>query len=456
MDLPASLQRSLRFTNGIDSACSLSAQNIRNVKKWKNGSMVQRWLCAALLDAEQRMHCIPGCRSMGVLMAEITRLTTIEKSDGTANEGKTVQYYFTAFPKHLGQAHSRGYLNERRGRNMRIGVITGGGDSSGINAFLYFLYRRLEQDEHELVGFKHGWRGLVQNQVLLFERDRIEKNKWTPGTILGTSRTNPVQDGTVDELLHSFDENNIEALVAVGGDDTLSVAGYLSNKGVRIIGVPQTIDNDVPGTDLCLGFETSLFQAANIINSLMPSNVAHERDMVAEVMGRDSGWISLYTSLNTGACACMCPEGRMDMGEVVDALMRYRRQTKRSGLVIVAEGIALANAKRIKRGADPFGNEALEGVGFGVAQGILEKTGHEPRVQVLGYALRGGHVVPSDVRLAFDFANEAVDNILKGRTGLMVGRKATQVCSVSLTEVVGRRRMVPKPELNAVIQRLVH
>ncbi len=186
-------------------------------------------------------------------------------------------------------------------------------------------------------------------------------------------------------------------------------------------GVPQTIDNDLQGTERTLGYATAVRQAASAVNSLVNSNIAHDREMFVEAMGRDAGWLALAIALNTPACACMCPEGRMDLAETIAAMSNYKRRTGRSALAVVSEGIDLEGFDRSRATRDAFGNLAYEGISHGVADEYKKATGRTCRVQVLGYLMRGGTAVPEDVQLAAGFANTAIDLALAGKSGEMVG-----------------------------------
>lgn len=325
---------------------------------------------------------------------------------------------------------------------MNFAVLTGGGDSSGINDFLYFLAQRLEREGHNLIGFRRSWLGLVNNDAIDLDKSKLAKYRFTAGTALGTERKNPVKDGELDKVLANLEERKVDSLIAMGGDDTLGVAAHLAKLGFNVVGVPQTIDDDVVGTDRTLGYYTAVNQAVSAVNSIVNSNVAHDRDMIVEIMGRDAGWLALATALNTPACACMCPEGPMSLDEMIASMQRYKKTTGKASLAIVSEGVQLEGVVREGLATDAFGNLAYEGVAHIVADKYKEATGRNPRVQILGYLLRGGTPSPQDVELAANYANQAVDLALAGNTGQMVARKNGHDHAVPLTDVLGTKKLV--------------
>lgn len=336
---------------------------------------------------------------------------------------------------------------------LNFAVLTGGGDSSGINDFLYFLAQRLNQEGHSLLGFKNSWQGLVTNEAVALDKIALESSRFTPGTILGTARKNPIKDGQVEQVLANLAERKIDALIAMGGDDTLGVAAHLHQQGFKVVGVPQTIDDDLRGTDRSLGFATAVRQAAYNVNSVINSNVAHDRDMIVEIMGRDAGWLALSTALNTPACACMCPEGPMSLEETFQAMQSYKKTTGKAALAVIAEGIKPAGYDLSDKPRDAFGNIAFEGVSDWVGARYQEATGRSPRVQILGFFARGGAPVPTDVELAALYANQAVDLILAGESGQMAAVRQGLPSSLPLHEVIGGKKTI---ELAYLRQQLKH
>jgi len=330
---------------------------------------------------------------------------------------------------------------------LKFAVLTGGGDSSGINDFLYFLAQRLEREGHSLIGFLRSWLGLVNNDAVELGRKCLAQHRFTPGTILGTERKNPIKDGEMDKVLASLEDREVDVLIAMGGDDTLGVANHLAGMGFTVVGVAQTIDDDVQGTDRSLGYYTAIYQGVRAVNSMVNSNVAHDRDMIVEIMGRDAGWLALGVAVNTPACACMCPEGAMTFDEMVSAMERYRRENGQAALAIVSEGIQLEGVERAGLQRDAFGNIAYAGVSHIVGDLYKQRTGRNPRVQVMGYMLRGGTPVPQDVELAAFYANYAVDLALAGQTGRLAGLQNGKPTAVPLSEVVGQKKLLDLAEL---------
>ncbi len=337
---------------------------------------------------------------------------------------------------------------------MRFGVLTGGGDSAGINDFLYFLAQRLYREGHNLIGFENSWEGLILNKARELDHNQLEAQRFTPGTLLGTARRNPIKEGKTNDVLATLEDRGVDVLIAMGGDDTLGVANELAKQGLTVIGVPQTIDDDLRGTERSLGYATAVKKSADAVNATVNSNIAHDRDMIVEAMGRDAGWLALAIAINTPACAVMVPEGRMDLDEMIEAMQNYKRRTGKAALAVVAEGIELESFDRSTAARDAFGNIAYEGVSHGVAAEYKKATGRSPRVQVLGYLMRGGTPVPADVELAAGFANKAVDLALAGRTGEMVGLAGKEIKSQPLADVIGVKKTIPADVLSEKLKLL--
>ena len=338
---------------------------------------------------------------------------------------------------------------------MNFGVLTGGGDSAGINDFLYFLAHRLENEGHTLTGFRSSWLGMVNNDAVVLNRDMLAPHRHTPGTMLGSERKNPIKDGQMDLVLASLADRKIDALICMGGDDTLGVAAHLAELGFNVVGAPQTIDDDLRFTDHTLGFETAVRQASTYINSMINSNVGHDKDMIVEVMGRDAGWLALATAINTPACACMCPEGPMELEEMIASMTAFKKRTGRAGLAIVSEGVQLKNVDRGELRKDAFGNVYTAGVSHIVGGKFEQATGRKPRIQVMGYLLRGGIPSPYDVDLAANFANQAVDLALAGKTGYMVSRLEGRQQAIPLSEVAGGKKYLDPVYLEQQLARLL-
>ncbi|NMB19994.1 MAG: hypothetical protein GX979_03950 [Firmicutes bacterium] len=338
---------------------------------------------------------------------------------------------------------------------MNFGVLTGGGDSAGINDFLYFLAQRLEREGHTLTGFRSSWLGMVNNDAISLNKAMLEPHRHTPSTMLGSERKNPIKDGQMDLVLANLEARKIDAMICMGGDDTLGVAAHLAELGFNVVGAPQTIDDDLRFTDHTLGYETAVRQASNYINSMINSNVGHDKDMIVEVMGRDAGWLALGTAMNTPACACMCPEGPMELEEMIEAMTAYKKRTGRAGLAIVSEGVELKNVDRGELRKDAFGNVYTAGVSHIVGEKYEAATGRKPRVQVMGYLLRGGIPSPYDVDLALSYANLAVDLALAGKTGYMVTRYEGRDQAIPLKDVVGGKKYLDPAFLQQQLGRIL-
>lgn len=317
----------------------------------------------------------------------------------------------------------------------RIGVLTGGGDSSGIHAFLWRLHQTLQESGATLIGFERGWWGVAHGKWHEIQKSELRPLIFQSGTILGTSRTNPMKEGSMPQVLDTLAAAKIDILIAAGGDDTLSVAAELSRQGFPAIGVPQTIDNDVIGSETSIGFPTAVQRGVDMVTSCIPSNWAHRRDMVVEAMGREAGWLALHIALATFADVLLLPELPFDLEAVADEVRRRVSAGQHSVLVVASEGVQVESARRIARSVDAFGNVPLEGVGYTLAELLAKETGRELRVQVLGYAQRGGP--PTERELWQDnlFAQRAAQLALEGRGGLMVGIQHDQVVEVPLQEV---------------------
>ncbi len=338
---------------------------------------------------------------------------------------------------------------------MNFGVLTGGGDSAGINDFLYFLAKRLENEGHTLTGFRSSWLGMVNNDAITLTRGMLAPHRHTPSTMLGSERKNPIKDGQIDLVLASLEDRKIDAMICMGGDDTLGVAAHLAELGINVVGAPQTIDDDLRFTDHTLGYETAVRQASTYINSMINSNVGHDKDMIVEVMGRDAGWLALATAMNTPACACMCPEGHMELEDMISSMKDFKKRTGRAGLAIVSEGVELKNVDRGELRKDAFGNVYTAGISHIVGEKYEQATGRKPRVQVMGYLLRGGIPSPYDVDLALSFANQAVDLALAGKTGYMVTRLDGREQAIPLKDVAGGKKYLDPAYLKQQLSRIL-
>ncbi|HEY1420207.1 MAG TPA: ATP-dependent 6-phosphofructokinase [Candidatus Dormibacteraeota bacterium] len=334
---------------------------------------------------------------------------------------------------------------------MRIGVLTGGGDAPGLNAAIRAVARRAFQLGHQVSGVQNGWAGCLE-EGLIAELTPADVRGILPlgGTILGTSRTNPLQekDG-IARVMGALKHNGIDALVPIGGDDTLSVAAALHTAGFPTVGVPKTIDNDLAVTEFCIGFDTAVGVVTEALDRLHTTASAHHRVMVVEVMGRDTGWVGMLGGLAGGADLIIIPEFAMTLAGVVGHLYRRRGDGKLFSIIVVAEGARIPELEQNSGGQsekDAFGHVRLakRGIGDLLASSIEHETGFETRVTVLGHLQRGGSPSPVDRLWATRLGVAAVELIAAGKSGVIPIRRNGDVEVVALAEVVKETRRVPK------------
>jgi 6-phosphofructokinase 1 len=335
---------------------------------------------------------------------------------------------------------------------MKVGVLTGGGDCPGLNAVIRAVVRKgIYHYADEFVGFMEGWRGLVEDKSMPLDLSAVAGILPRGGTILRTSRTNPAKrpDG-LDHCIETLKKHGIDALVAIGGDDTLSVAKKLHEKGVQVVGVPKTIDNDLAGTDYTFGFDTAVNIATEAIDRVHTTAEAHNRVMVVEVMGRDAGWIAITSGVAGGADVILIPERPFDIDEVADTI-RQRHDTGRYfSIVVVAEGAKFSadpdpkNASLVtqEQGKDEFGHARLGGVGMALAREIEKRTGFETRTVVLGHIQRGGSPTAFDRMLATRYGLAAIDMVHHGDFGCMAALRGNKLISIPLAEALSKNRTV--------------
>jgi 6-phosphofructokinase 1 len=334
---------------------------------------------------------------------------------------------------------------------LRIGVLTGGGDAPGLNAAIRAVARRAFQLGHQVSGVKNGWAGCL-GEGLIEELEPADVRGILPmgGTILGTSRTNPLKepDG-IGRVIRALKHNGIDALVPIGGDDTLSVAAKLSESGFPTVGVPKTIDNDLSVTEFCIGFDTAVGVVTEALDRLHTTASAHHRVMVVEVMGRDVGWVALVGGVAGGADLIIIPEFEVTLSDVVAHLYRRRGEGKLFSIIVVAEGAHIPELERNMGGEtekDAFGHVRLakRGIGDMLAGSVERETGFETRVTVLGHLQRGGSPSPTDRIWATRLGVTAVELIVDGKSGVIPIRRNGEVEVVPLSEVIKETRRVPK------------
>jgi len=337
---------------------------------------------------------------------------------------------------------------------VRIGILTGGGDAPGLNAAIRGAARRAFQKGFTVSGIKNGWAGLLgQGDVEDLTPAGVRGILPLGGTILGTSRTNPMKekDG-ITRVIGVLERYGIEGLVAIGGDDTLSVAAAMSDAGFRVVGVPKTIDNDLAVTEFCIGFDTAVGVVVEALDRLHTTASAHHRVMVVEVMGRDTGWVGMVGGLAGGADLIIIPEFAVSLDQVVEHLHRRRGEGKDFSIIVVAEGVKMPELEPAMAGAagagkkDAFGHIQLakQGVGDALSTRIEEKTGFETRVTVLGHLQRGGSPTPVDRIWATRLGVAATDLLAAGKAGVIPIRQNGEVAVVPLREVIKETRRVPR------------
>jgi 6-phosphofructokinase 1 len=333
-----------------------------------------------------------------------------------------------------------------------VGILTGGGDCPGLNAVIRAVARRSFAREWEVVGVREGWRGLVEGECERLGPREVSGLLPRGGTILGTSRTNPYKiEGGVEQVLEHFATEELDALVAVGGEDTLGVAARLHEEhDFPVVGVPKTIDNDLSATDYTFGFDTAVAICTEAIDRLHTTAESHNRVMVVEVMGRHTGWIAVHSGIAGGADEILIPEVSVPIEEACAELRRRHERGKDFSIVVVSEGYELTYASGEKKqvtqeaALDEFGHVRLGGIGELVAGEIESRTGFETRVTVLGHVQRGGSPTPRDRILATRYGLKAADLVHEGKFGRMAALHGDEIVDVSLKEATAQLKTVPR------------
>jgi ATP-dependent phosphofructokinase / diphosphate-dependent phosphofructokinase len=334
---------------------------------------------------------------------------------------------------------------------MRVGVLTGGGDCPGLNAVIRALVRRgTPEYGYEFIGFRDGWRGPLEGDTIPLDVHAVRGILPRGGTILGSSRTNPLSESAsgggrsgIERIKDNLAGLGVDALVAIGGEDTLGVAAALHEEGVPVVGVPKTIDNDLGATDYTFGFDTAVNIAMEAIDRLHTTAESHHRTLIIEVMGRHAGWIALHAGMAGGANVILIPEKPFSVDKVV-TYVEHRFQTRYAPILVVAEGakpedgdIALSDQR-----LDSFGHVRLGGIGQMLADQIEKRTGKEARVTVLGHIQRGGTPTAFDRVLATRFGVHAIEAVHDGAFGMMVALRGTQIVRVTLAEATREPKLV--------------
>ena len=333
---------------------------------------------------------------------------------------------------------------------MRIGLLTGGGDCPGLNAAIRAVVKHgVGTHGHTIIGFRNGWKGVVDGDVLPVDRQQIRNVLSLGGTLLGTARYHPhAHEGGIEAVLATLEAERLEAMICIGGDGTLHAASKVAEAGVRVVAIPKTIDNDVEGTDLSIGFHTALNIATEAIDRLHTTAESHNRVMVVEVMGRHSGWIAVNAGIAGGAEIVLAPEEPFDIEQVVRFLTHRHRAHASFSIVVVAEGAVPREGSPMDYTTQvgAFGEIVAGAISERVAAEIEQRTGFETRVTILGHVQRGGSPTPTDRILGSRFGVAAMDAVTAGETGVMTALRGERVEIIPLADIAGKVKMVP-PEL---------
>jgi 6-phosphofructokinase 1 len=339
---------------------------------------------------------------------------------------------------------------------MRVGVLTGGGDCPGLNAVIRAVVRRGEVGYGDrFVGFLDGWRGVVEGRTMTLDVERCRGILPRGGTILGTSRTNPFRiDGGPAKAIETLQNDRIDALVVIGGEDTLGVANNLAGEGVAVVGVPKTIDNDLSATEVTFGFHTAVQIATEAIDRLHTTAESHDRVIVCEVMGRHAGWIATYAGIAGGAAEILVPEEPFDIDEVCRNLKARHAKGRFASIVVIAEGAVPAEGTMavVSREVDQFGHVRLGGICNLLAAEIEARTGFETRMTMLGHVQRGGTPTAYDRILATRFGVAAIDAVHDEAFGHMVALQADRIVRVPLADALAAPKTVDPGLLHGVAE----
>ncbi|MGP4025246.1 6-phosphofructokinase [Actinomadura sp. 3N407] len=329
---------------------------------------------------------------------------------------------------------------------MRVGVLTGGGDCPGLNAVIRAVVRKgVQVFGYEFVGFRAGWRGPLEGDTVALDVQAVRGILPRGGTILGSSRTNPVKvEGGVERIKDNLAGLGVDALIAIGGEDTLGVARELYDNGVKVVGVPKTIDNDLNATDYTFGFDTAVNIGMEAVDRLHTTAESHHRALICEVMGRHAGWIALHVGMAAGANVILIPERPFDIDKVC-AYVESRFKTRYAPIIVVSEGAHPVDGQmQLQTGErDAFGHVRLGGIGQALADEIEKRTGKEARATVLGHIQRGGTPTAFDRVLATRFGLQAIDAVRDGDYGKMVALHGTDIIRVGLGEATKELKTVP-------------
>jgi phosphofructokinase-like protein len=332
---------------------------------------------------------------------------------------------------------------------MRIGMLTGGGDCPGLNAVIRAVTRRALADGHSLFGFQYGWAGVVEGEGRELTLASTSGILHQGGTILGTSRTNPFKGGGdgVAAVSAGLEKAGVDALVPIGGEDTLGVAAKLAEAGIPVVGVPKTIDNDLAGTDVTFGFHTAVQIASDAIDRLHTTAASHNRVIVVEVMGRHAGWIAAYAGMAGGADVILVPEWPFDIDEVCASIERRHAAGHSFSIVVVSEGAVPKEGTMSTHASgetDAFGHARLGGIAVELEREIEQRTGYETRMTILGHVQRGGTPTAYDRVLATRFGVAAATAVHEGRSGVMVALHGPDIVEVPIADAVREPKLLDR------------
>ncbi len=327
---------------------------------------------------------------------------------------------------------------------MKVGILTGGGDCPGLNAVIRAIVRKSIQFEWECIGIENGWKGLIDLDVFNLDLNSVSGILQKGGTILGTSRTNPYKfENGEQTVIDNAAKIGLDALVAIGGEDTLGVANKLSKKGFNVVGVPKTIDNDLSGTDYTFGFDTAVNIAMDAIDRIHTTAESHHRVMIVEVMGRHAGWIAMHSGIAAGADLILIPEKEIQISEILKVVDRRSERGRKFSIIVVAEGATISESDQHEakivvqdEKLDAFGHVRLGGISNILCDIIERKTGIETRSVVLGYVQRGGSPTAFDRVLGSRFGVHSVEMIKAGKFGRMAALRGTEIIDIPFDEAV--------------------
>lgn len=337
---------------------------------------------------------------------------------------------------------------------MKIGILNGGGDCAGLNAVTRAVVKRAEGYGWEVLGIKYGWQGFFEadSAVKLTYKD-VQGIVGLGGTILKSSRTNPAKyPNGFETVIEKARRLELDALIAVGGDDTLGVAAQLYKKGLRIVGVPKTMDNDLSSTDYTFGFDSAVNEATHAVDNLKTTAESHDRVFVVEIMGREAGWVAAYAGIASGANLIIVPEEPFRIEDVVSFVKKRHESGEKATVIVVSEGAVLKESGGVDQSkVDEFGHPRLGGIGQLLGSEIEKRTKYDTRFVSLGHTIRGGSPTAFDRVLSTRFGLAAVDLIKEGRFGMMVSLKGTAITAVTLEESTSKQRLL-EPEILDVIK----